>query len=748
MILLWISVGALMLGMIGDEDGQRVFFTTGVTFSEGPTLKAGEIAVVVRAPDDKDTVLVRTNDGIVFDAGAGAQLISIIPPMQLGDRVEIYPHSSDIPQDQLKFQQQTGVISSIYENKAEIQFFAHPHPVSMQLSHLVPECYGRGQRDYDSPGSDCSCSPTWSGRHCLTPATKSDESVFAKLRNFLIGSPDTAKESVPERGSHPQSENVTEVLWNGFQYSGIIEATSVNLKFVLRSASFTVVLACAIWEPLCGVALDTLSASNLTGVPEPEEDRKLRRTRNECNADDAIQLTGPVRVRKAWMDTSLIDTATKGPWTTVFRGPDYYRTYEGPINSPTALSQFMASIMADHSIIRTPHQLKKALELTPIVTFFSTEFADLFKDAKQPLFFETIDNPVELLSSATFDQLGIQVMHPATEDPCEYDAVVLIRATHDKKYLQYCYPRQGNGANKNLIYRWVTRTAVPVVSELAPSNFEEEVRFSLQHSTTMLILPTRTSNMSLQQFEQNAFEVKLSTIQSSIRCYTLSPSRSADFLNRFGHSNLVVLIPFVELCGYLDAFPSSAEAALKAMKTTPPPEAYSDKVDPTGLKYGIITLSAREVAELPVADCTLGSSSFTKVLLVVRTSWCWHCRVLLPTIEDLGRTVPDTPGLLLAQHVADESIPTWLDRHIEGYPEILLLDFSSSCSNPTVTRYKGDDRNTAALLHFAASYAPTKLPLQPKEKSDRLNQLRKKGRDAARHHMQHKKTEYGKRSGN
>ena len=230
MSFIWLAVGILTLSIIGEEEeGQMVFFKSGLTFAEGPTLKAGEIAVAVRIPEDGATVQVRTDEGIVFDADT--QLISFIPPMQLGDRVEMYPHGTDIPKEQQKFLKKTGVISSIYDNKAEIQFFAHPYPVSIPLYQLVPECYGRGQRDYESPNSVCSCSPSWSGVHCLAPATKTDDSMFAKLRNFLIGSSDSGKDSDSKDDSQsPSPENVTEVLWNGYLYSGIIEVNAVNIK--------------------------------------------------------------------------------------------------------------------------------------------------------------------------------------------------------------------------------------------------------------------------------------------------------------------------------------------------------------------------------------------------------------------------------------------------------------------------------------------------------------------------------------
>ena len=501
-----------------------------------------------------------------------------------------------------------------------------------------------------------------------------------------------------------------------------------------------------------------LSESNISGIVEAEEHRKIKRTRNECIADDAIQLSGPVKVRRAWMDTSYLDAVSNGPWTTVFKGKALYGYYSGSIDNPEALSQYMEKAMSDESIITTTTQLERVLLNSQVIVMFSTEYSKLFSGATKPLFFETIENPDEMLIKPTFNDIGLNVVYPDSEDDdCTFNAVILIRGgRHSKHFLRYCYPR-GSEATKNSIWRWVSERAVPLVQELSPSNFEVETKFSLHHSTTMIVLPD-FKELSLEIFEKKVFEAQSHTFSNSLRYYTLGCSRSREFSRRFAHSKFIALMPFGDLQGYLDIFPSSAKSALANLKTIPPVNAYSDVIDSTGDKFGIRTFSARAMAGLPLTGCQISKlpptryhqnyeqTLFKKILLIVRTSWCWHCRAMLPTVEELARVVTNNSGLVVAQHVVDEGIPTWIDRHIDGYPEILVLDFTSSCVKPSITKFQGDnelpsnykDRSTTSVLQFAlSSREHSLLPKtdEDRRKSERVFRLRQKGREAARRHL-------------
>ena len=310
---------------------------------------------------------------------------------------------------------------------------------------------------------------------------------------------------------------------------------------------------------------------------------------------------------------------------------------------------------------------------------------------------------------------------------------------------------------------WVRAEAGAVVTLLTHRNFDREVEAVRAAAGAMVVALDVDGHGGggREGGELWATAVQARVAGEALRFYTLDAEHHSELVRRCGFAAFMVLAPASPACAWTDAAPRTlAEASGLDYAADVPSHVLQGRTElpQDAPDTGVVRLTELTVRQL-WADCEVdaaccgragdcrvcparaGSSSRRRVLLAVRTEWCWHCRAVLPTLKALAASVNGS-DILVAEAVLSPgtALPPWLEQHVEGYPELLLVerpaDAVCAAASWTVRRYEGADRALNELLSFV-QVVPQQTegagfsPARHSKKVTRVSRLRRKALEAA-----------------
>eukprot|EP01059_Diplonema_ambulator_P032226 TRINITY_DN6223_c0_g1_i1.p1 TRINITY_DN6223_c0_g1~~TRINITY_DN6223_c0_g1_i1.p1 ORF type:complete len:714 (+),score=150.69 TRINITY_DN6223_c0_g1_i1:41-2182(+) len=675
---------ALYVAAVGGiQVGKRVFITKGVNFEGGMTLEAGDVGVTRREADAEGHYEVEIK-GFLVDAPA--RVLEVLPDLKIGNKVELSP---DIKYDGVNYydRHQTAVIRRIAHNaNADIQYVRDNVYASVPISYLIPECYGRGTR---GNSERCLCRDPYSGPLCLSVQAPS---VMSMVTNFIASVTNMAPpDEGSEEGQVPTGPMmVSNLMWGGHIYDSIIEADVGVLKEVLSSATYTLLLSCSSWERLCSPALDTLSSVSLDG----SEGVKDPRLAQECYDTDAVPIhPNGAHIRKVFIDSMLINKPSSGPYLMLLKGKSLFKEYIGDMTNKRKILKFIENAFTGHLDAAGTAEL---LLDNDVVVVVDSSHMHVHGDGHLRLdgIVNALDVPYGIWNKGKqsqvhqLQQLGLDVKGDTKET-----SIAVFLKDVDKAFIRVTYE---GAPSVNRVWEWVQTTAVPMVTVLTQYNFGSVIERVRARRGAIAIL----SRGSPREFRRAASAHHQGAQEHTITYCVLELPAGSELLKRFGHGDYIIAIPHLELVHWSNVLPATYEEAEAIARTY------------TGLPSGVVRSRGRQEVEctanvlsmnegdlygLPTHPCSLPDV----LLLVVRTTWCWHCRRLVPLLPDIGTALAEGGHeAIVVDHVADDTIfPPWLSQHIRGYPEILLVRLDTTGDN--VTRYEGT-RTISSLVSFAS----------------------------------------------
>eukprot|EP01064_Diplonema_japonicum_P006320 TRINITY_DN1420_c0_g2_i1.p1 TRINITY_DN1420_c0_g2~~TRINITY_DN1420_c0_g2_i1.p1 ORF type:complete len:429 (+),score=71.99 TRINITY_DN1420_c0_g2_i1:934-2220(+) len=420
-----------------------------------------------------------------------------------------------------------------------------------------------------------------------------------------------------------------------------------------------------------------------------------------------------MHIRKVYVDSTVIRKPNSGPYLMLLKGKSLYKEYIGDMTDARRILSFINNLSTGHLDDSSAARLLLSSDVAIIVDSENIDDKDaMFKELEIPHgIWDTAHDEVQLLTHQ-----GLVIMGST-----ERSSMVVYIKESANTFRRYPYTRQWA---VNRVWEWVQDTAVPLVTKLTQHNFDAEATRVRERMGAMII-----ATGLLEGFhEAAAVHRKIPHKEHALAHYTLD-SKGSELLRRFGHGKYIVAIPHLEMVHWTNELPLMYEGALAAVR------------DYAGLPVSAVQMRAGNespqaglegVLRLKEADLYSAATDFKgrSMLLVVRTTWCWHCRALLPSLPVLSAALARyTEDILVAEHIADDTtFPPWLTRHVKGYPEILLITFGYSTHG--IARYKSSNRTISALLSFALG---TDIDYQVPEPvlTDKQRAYRKQAQDHA-----------------
>ena len=351
-----------------------------------------------------------------------------------------------------------------------------------------------------------------------------------------------------------------------------------------------------------------------------------------------------------------------------------------------------------------------------VETFLSTsEIAIFFDSSKIP---RSVVRSAALRAGATHAEAPWQLHSPSSS--C-WMTVYIRRDAKEHHRVEY----SKQTASADVVAAWVALRAVPLVRRMTSLNYEAIIHLAKAARSAVIITASSTPS---EEIRSAALQAKFIGT-GSVTFYTADTTRRAEFLRRYGHARYICVLPHIPEVRYTSTAPitmadveaaslePSSHATEMHQATLPSPGVYDGRV------LSLSQVSVRQIAEMcevDVACCHRGSCvgcagekvRWERMLLVVRTTWCWHCALVVPAVahvaERLAQGKPDADersDTLIAELIADDilTLPTWLGR-VTSYPAVFLVKRThpTTCDVSTlnVTQYKGTNYHAQDLLLF------------------------------------------------